>query len=506
MRASAGAVRAFALLLGFYLVTTVALAAIAGLDIGLTAASNHQGTLALVETWGVSVVLAYPLVRVLLAGLAGDHRRRSGLRVRRAEQPRLWQRVERTAEAIGVRPPAEIRLVDQPEAAVRQDSWLLGLVPGRRRLALGLPLLHGLTASELDALIAHELGHHAPGDTRLTALTTRNRASLEQILSRYDAEGAGVGQWLNGVFASYARFCLRSSQATARHQELAADAAAARLAGPDALVGALQAALLLPQAHHGYLSRFRYIGKALDLMPPADQVYPGFETFLRTDAWQQERNRLTDDPPRERQSPYDAHPPLAERIEQLRLLPAVAVATPDPTPAHTLLDHLTETCALVVSGRRGASEQREVDWDTLAAAAGRAELDQESAGLRSAAGATLQRRPDLLPLLLDAIDEGRWKEIADWMPREGMSRTVTPEAGRSMTEAAAADALYSWALTTLLYQGRGRWLLDWEQGNRLDLDKGLDAALAPALDTALDPQSPDTTALRRLLGPAQVSL
>ena len=505
MRASLRTVRALALLLGFYLITTALLAAIVGLDIGLTAASNRQGALALVETWGVSLVLAYPLVRGLLVGLTGNRHRRSGLQVRRADQPRLWQRVERTAQAMGVRPPAEIWLVDRPQAAVWQDSWLLGLVPGRRRMLLGLPLLHGLTASELDAVVAHELGHFAHGDTRLSALTTRNRAGLRQVLSRYSSEDGGPGQWLNGVFAAYARFCLRSSQATARRQEFAADAAAARLAGPDALIGALQATPALTRAHHSYLSGFRDIGKELGLAPQAGQVYPGFQAFLRTDSWRRERQQLTDDPPRQRQSPYDSHPPMSERVERLRQLPASTASTPDPTPAHTLLDRLPETCAMVVSARPKVPEQREVDWDTLAAAAGRAELDRETAGLREAARATLRRRPDPLPALLDAIDEGRWKEIADWMPREGMSRTVSPEAGRSMTEAAAADALYSWTLTTLVDQGRGRWLLDWEHGNHLALDPGLDTALGPALDTALTPGSPDTTALRRLLGPTQVS-
>ncbi|MFC1405911.1 MULTISPECIES: M48 family metalloprotease [Streptacidiphilus] len=499
MRASLPAVRALALLLCFYLITVGALAAIVGLDIGLTAASNHQGGLALVETWGVSLVLAYPLVRGLLVGLSGSRTRRSGVRVRPGDQPRLWQRVERTAQAMGVRPPAEIWLVDHPQAAVSQDSRLLGLVPGRRRMVLGLPLLHGLTASELDAVVAHELGHFAHGDTRLSALTTRNRAGLQQVLSRYSSEDGGPGQWLNGVFAGYARFCLRSSQATARRQELAADTAAARFAGPDALIGTLRATVTMTRAHHGYLSGFRDIGRELGLAPQADQVYPGFQAFLQSGSWRQEQDRLTDDPPGARQSPYDSHPPMAERIERLRQLPARDACAADPTPAHTLLDRPTETCAMVVASRPGAADQREVDWDTLAAAAGRAELDRETAGLRDAARAILRRRPDQLPALLDAVDEGRWKEIADWMPREGMSRTVSSDAGRSMTESAAADALYSWALTTLVDQGRGRWLLNWDQGHHLDLDPGLDATLGPALDTALDPGARDTTPLRRLL-------
>ncbi|WP_161790087.1 M48 family metallopeptidase, partial [Streptacidiphilus carbonis] len=479
MRASLPGVRALVLLLGFYLFLVAALAAIVGLDLGLTSASNHQGGLALAETWGVSLLLAYPLLCGLLVGNTGNPGRPVGLRVRPADQPRLWQHVERAAKSTAIRPPAEIWLVDRPEAALQQGSWLLGLIPGRRRLVLGLPLLHVLTCSELDAVIAHELGHFG--------LVHRNRTSLRQVLPRGSSQDPRTGQWLNGVFASYARFCLRITQDTAQHQEQAADAAAARLAGPEAMIGALRATAPLAQAHRRYLGDYRDLGWNLDLVPSADLVYPGFQTFLRTDSWQQECAQLSVAPQRQKQPRYDPHPPLPERIEQLRRLPAKTAATPDP--ALTVLSDPVATCAQVASTRPGAAERRQVDWDTLAAAAGRAELDQESAGIRDASWATLRSRTDL-PLLLDAVDAGRWKEIADWMPREGMSRTVTPEAARSMTEAAAADGLYSWLLTDLVAQGRAHWHLDWEQGKRLHLTPAVEAALPPALDTALTPQLP----------------
>jgi len=53
---------------------------------------------------------------------------------------------------------------------------------------------------------------------------------------------------------------------------------------------------------------------------------------------------------------------LAYPLVRLSASSSCCCSTPDSTPAHTLLDHLTETCALVVSARPGASEQREVDW------------------------------------------------------------------------------------------------------------------------------------------------
>ena len=50
---------------------------------------------------------------------------------------------------------------------------------------------------------------------------------------------------------------------------------------------------------------------------------------------------------------------LAYPLVRLSASSSCCCSTPDSTPAHTLLDHLTETCTLVVSARPGASEQRE---------------------------------------------------------------------------------------------------------------------------------------------------
>ncbi|WP_051945234.1 M48 family metallopeptidase [Streptacidiphilus rugosus] len=504
MRAFLRTAQALALLLGFYALILGLLAAIVALDIGTTAAAGARGGMILVEVWAVSLALAYPLLRGLFIG-GGNRRRPAGVRVHRTEQPRLWQRVDHVAAAINTVAPAEIWLVDDVQAAVSQSSWLLGLIPGRRRMLLGLPLLTGLTTAELDAVIAHELGHYGHGDTRLGGIVARNRAGLQQVLARYSAEEGGWGQWIGSLFRRYARFCLLRSQASARRQELAADAAAARVAGREATISALRALAPLDEAHQRFGRDYAGMGWALGLRPTAEEVVPGFQAFLRSEAWRQEHARLLADPPRRKQSPYDSHPPTAERIAALQALAGVpgprgADADPDAR-ADALLDDPVVTAGLVVSARPGAASRTQLGWTELAAAAGNAELDQESAALRTAAKAVLRREVDV-PLLLDVIDAGRWSDVVDWMPREGMSRTVTPAAGLSMNGAAASDCLYSMLLAAFVGQRRGRWTLDWESGRRLVLDEGLDAAIGPALDAACAPEgsAPPTTApLRELL-------
>lgn len=54
------------------------------------------------------------------------------------DQPELWEQVRAAAEAMGERPPDELYLVAEVDAGVAEQSRLLGLLPGRRRMLLGL--------------------------------------------------------------------------------------------------------------------------------------------------------------------------------------------------------------------------------------------------------------------------------------------------------------------------------------------------------------------------------
>ncbi|MCZ9338236.1 M48 family metallopeptidase, partial [Streptomyces sp. TRM76130] len=99
-----------------------------------------------------------------------------GLPVTEADEPALWRTVRELADQVGTRAPSRIALTPDVNAAVSEDARLLGLLPGPRRLYLGVPLLQGLTEAQLRSVLAHELGHYSNADTRLAALTARGRA------------------------------------------------------------------------------------------------------------------------------------------------------------------------------------------------------------------------------------------------------------------------------------------------------------------------------------------
>ncbi|MEU6346198.1 M48 family metallopeptidase [Streptomyces sp. NPDC046977] len=506
MRALFHAVRLLGLLLGFYVMALGLLAAIVAANVVLFDAALKGGYVTFLFV-GISVAFASPLVSGLLASVRGMNRQRpAGLRVSADEQPELWARVLRVATAMDTPAPAELWLVAEPQAAVWQSSWLLGLVPGRRRMVLGVPYLTGLTEHQLDAVIAHEIGHFARRDTFLSALAARNRSGLTRVLDRYAEDGSGIGHAMGSLFAGYARFCLRVTQAEARLGERAADRAAARVAGRDATSAALRRIPLIDAAHTRYLREYAGIGIGLGLLPPAAEVHSGFAAFLDSDTWREEERRLIADPPREKTSPYDSHPPMRERVAAIEALPADAAGLfPDePSPAAAgLLHDPAGTGSRTVLALPGTGGLRQLPWRELAAAAGTAELGAETVPVLRAGRAVL-RRPADLGALLDAVDDGRWPEVVDCMPRPGdVGHMLLDDSLRARNEAAAADQLYSLALAALVEGGWARWELDWERGKHLEFDEGVHAALDRAVDAATAPQDgaePDTTALRDLLG------
>lgn len=72
--------------------------------------------------------------------------------INRKLHPGLWQMVDEVAEVAETRTPDEIRLGPDMRATLREHG-------GFRCLVVGLPLLGGLSVSELRAVTGHELAH-----------------------------------------------------------------------------------------------------------------------------------------------------------------------------------------------------------------------------------------------------------------------------------------------------------------------------------------------------------
>ncbi|MFF9703021.1 M48 family metalloprotease [Streptomyces griseofuscus] len=501
--ASLRAALALGLLLGFYLLALALLVAVAALDVVL---ARGTFTVVTVEGWLGSLAVAWCVLRVVALGRRREEGRDGppGLSLTPREQPELWEHVRRLAERVGTRPPAEIRIVPGAVAMVREDARWLGLVPGERRLFLGVALLLGLPGAELDAVLGHELGHYAHHDTRLghvvaalrgrlahTVGALRERAAREEAEERAEfaaktarrrAEGRppplrrggtrGPDHYLALVFTAYAKLCLRLTEAVSRRQEYAADLVAARIAGPATTAAALRRVPALEAADELYLNQYALMGWDAGLLPPEGQFYGGFALLLADDTRREQLAALAREPlpeePGEDRSPYASHPPTADRIRALDSLPDDGrTPTPVRRPATALLrapDRLLADLEQATLSTEALSKQR-VPWAELPWQARRETSAREAEPLLAAISALTgaPAAPGVIALghLLDLLDRGLLDELAARLPRSERAARSSGRAAREFARTAFRSALRQLALGAALETGLCRWELCW---------------------------------------------
>ncbi|MBW3614215.1 MAG: M48 family metallopeptidase [Actinobacteria bacterium] len=241
-------------------------------------------------------------------------------------EPELHAMVRELAGVAGTTPPDRIVLIAAVNAYVREVGPLLGLVPGRRTLAIGTPLLDVLTVSQLRAVLAHELGHFAGGDTRLGPVTYRTEIALHRMI-----ESLG-GHLIARLFVGYWKLQHRITAAVRRGQELVADRAAVRVAGRQAAADALRTVEVAGRAeallHQAYLVPLLQAGRR-----PTD-LASGMEALLTDErSLEQLQSHGGDD----QSDPWASHPPTPVRIARVAALPETGDAPSDGRAARCLL-------------------------------------------------------------------------------------------------------------------------------------------------------------------------
>ncbi|MCH0541807.1 M48 family metallopeptidase [Streptomyces sp. MUM 203J] len=527
MGASLRAARALVLLAGFYLLGLVLLAVLGAM--GWAAHTWAPASLAL-KLYIVAAVLAVPVVRGMLMLRTPKDDSPQGVPVTEQQEPRLWRTVRDLADQVGTRAPDEIRLTADMNAAVSEDARLLGLLGGTRRLYLGLPLMTGLTEAQLRSVLAHEMGHYGNSDTRLSAITVRGRVQVARTIADFeeragkkadkeraqqekkndkrmakgkeakevDTTGAGFTyRMMAKVYRAYGHFYLRATLSSSRRQELAADLAAARIAGRDATASALREIPALASAHDFYMRCYATIGVGVGLLPLPGEVLGGFRHLLA--GREHELQEMRQDLPTEPTSPYDSHPAIAERVARLESLPDDGRREEATGPALALLAD-THTALVAVENASLTPEAlglRRVDWAELVHESMAATAARETEPLRRAIAEVTGSEPSLVSLL-NALDMGVGWEIADRLPKSEEAAAATGRAAREFARPVLSRGLSRLALVELAARGRARWELSWSAPAQLRLAPGYDEELPTALDAAVDDR-PDTAPLRTLL-------
>ncbi|MEU7559249.1 M48 family metalloprotease [Streptomyces eurythermus] len=540
MGATLRALRALVLLLGFYLLSLVLLAALAGVDV-LVFSWGHGPLTAKVGF--VTVLLAIPVVRGMLMLRTPKGEDPPGLPVTDADEPRLWALVRELAAAAGTRAPDRILLTGEVNASVSEDPRLLGLLPGPRRLTLGVPLLIGLTEAQLRSVLAHEFGHFTGGDTRLSALVVRGRVQIGRVIGQFHAKAdgkvaadrarqerasakrvakgrkakeidtTGVGatyRTMARIYTAYGKLYLRASLSTARGQEYAADLTAARIAGRDATASALREIPALSASHDFYLDSYATLGLHARLLPPRGEFFGGFGRLLT--ARGPEPAGLRAELPEMPVGPYDSHPPIADRVRRIEALPADGRTDEARGSALTLLTDPERTLGALEDAvllDELLACPRAAGWEELLNASMAAGLSATTTPLHRALTA-YTGRPATLSALLDVIDDGRLWRLAERLPLSEQAAAAKGRAFREFVRPALLGSLRTMVLAEFSACSLLTWefswtspatvrLPGWETGARDDSpEAGLDAALEAAVA-----DHPDTTRLRALLPAVQ---
>jgi Zn-dependent protease with chaperone function len=283
-----------------------------------------------------------------------------GPRLDESSHGALFAVIRKIAAATRQEMPADVYLVNDVNAWVTHRGGIMG-IGSRRVMGLGLPLVQGLTVTELEAVLAHEFGHYAAGDVKLGPWIYKTRAAIGRTL-------AGLGDsWLSSVFNAYGNMFLRLTHAISREQEFMADALAARTVHPAAMTSALRRVEGLAPAFSSYWRS--EVAPALNAgyLPP---IATGFSQYLVADPISAAVRRLVSTAATTGEAgAYDTHPPLRERLEAIARLPISKPPRTDDPSALTLLRDAEAHARMLLefaAGRDEVRKLRQVQWADLA--------------------------------------------------------------------------------------------------------------------------------------------
>jgi hypothetical protein len=237
--------------------------------------------------------------------------------VPRDEAPLFWARMDGLSDRMQAPRIERVVLTHEAAAAAvaHQDAWL----PWRHHhtLVLGVPLLAHLPPQEMEAVIAHELGHFSRHFGPAGHWLYRARLGWAQLLAAADDDivwyrlAAGFARW-------FVPFFERRSAAEAVRSEYEADAVSSAVTTPEALARGLAR---LAVARAGGLAAF---GEGPMPMDPLGRLLPGLGDAVEPSRLEQALQE--DDAWHARQDPVDVtHPPARERMRAVGVRPEALV-------------------------------------------------------------------------------------------------------------------------------------------------------------------------------------
>jgi Zn-dependent protease with chaperone function len=223
--------------------------------------------------------------------------------------PQFGRLVTEVAAKVGHPEPQDLFLIHEGNAFAghRKRQWYRR---GRSVVGVGLVLFEILAPDELATVVAHEMGHHFAGDVLLGPWIHRIRRAIAGALERME----GSSFWLHLPFVGYGALFLRVTRRSAREQELAADALAARSCGVAATAAALVRLHRLGPLWEAYWDSEVVPLLNLGFRPP---LLDGFRSMVKLPRVRQELDTAARKASEREPSFADTHPRLSDRLAAL---------------------------------------------------------------------------------------------------------------------------------------------------------------------------------------------
>ena len=264
----------------------------------------------------------------------------AGIKLERKQAPELFRMIDEVRSEIQGPRVHEVRVDGDTNAGVVQIPRAGGIFGSRNYLVLGLPYMNALSAEELRAVVAHELGHLSRAHGRFGAFVYRVRETWISLLEGLELRKSLWTGFVRRFFLWYVPYFNAYTLPLARAHEFEADDAAAAAAGNEAagvsLVKGMLAARWASESYWPQVYR-----RALDEAAPPQTAFAPLASAIaeanrgeEVSSWYRQLLEMETDP-------YDTHPSVAERLSHLGLEPQrvleLAQQNGRPTAASTYL-------------------------------------------------------------------------------------------------------------------------------------------------------------------------
>jgi Zn-dependent protease with chaperone function len=280
----------------------------------------------LIAVAGLLALCAAALIIKAIFRKLSDSANFDGQLVTKEQAPLLWERVSHMAERLKIAPPDNIFVGIDDNFFVTEHPVEVGekRFTGRT-LFMSLSLLKTLTRSEADSVLAHELAHFSGEDTiyskRISPLLGKYAHYLEALYQ------GGISRPIFHFMLMFWNAYHLALNKLRRAREFRADKIGAEMTSPNDMAQALVKVAAYCRYRAKVQSTLFGKNQMVDRMDVFQRIESGFPDFIKVCASGTELAEA--DTPH----PFDSHPPLARRIENIGLECKSVLAAPGAVPS-----------------------------------------------------------------------------------------------------------------------------------------------------------------------------